>query len=299
PGPHGVDRTEEVHDIARADVEQATARRGRRNRDDRHAAQFPEQLAVQAIRAHLARSRRDQLRAFLVLPDERGGPVTLLVAVDAPGVLARLRLERGEIRLLLVVVDDEQAVPVQGRRRGGAPAHAHLHRIELVLPQYLAVVVEAEDADVAEDGVDPLAINRRCLGGVRGFQVNRTGRLSLVDLLLPEHLAALEVETADQPAMLAGRGLPLEIVDVEALLRVAEFLLADHRGDKDAILPDNRRRPAAAGDVRLPDDVLLRAPAFGDCLRLGDAALVPAAELRPVVVRPGAGKSSQHQGDRT
>ena len=40
------------------DIEQAMPGARRRNRDNRHAAQFPEQLAVEAVGADLAGARR-------------------------------------------------------------------------------------------------------------------------------------------------------------------------------------------------------------------------------------------------
>src|SRR5439155_22954275 len=109
------------------------------------------------------RSHCDQFRPHLVAPDERRPPVALLVAVNTPDLPARLRVEGGEVGLLLVVVDDEQTVIVQGRRGRGAPAHARLDRIELLLPEQLAVVAQTEDTDVAEAGVDALAVDGRRL----------------------------------------------------------------------------------------------------------------------------------------
>src|SRR5438046_2495856 len=70
------------------------------------------------------------------------------------------------------------------------------------------------------------------------LEVDGPWRLALVDLLLPEHLAVLPVETADEPAMFTRGRRAGQVVEVETLLGIAWLLLADHRGDKDAILPD-------------------------------------------------------------
>src|ERR1051325_1630664 len=102
-GPDCVERARLVAHVAGADEEQAAVGVGRRNGDARHAAQRPEQLAVEAVAGDAARAGGDDLRARAVLPHEGRGPVALLVAGGAPEFLAGALVEREQLGLLVVV----------------------------------------------------------------------------------------------------------------------------------------------------------------------------------------------------
>src|SRR5262249_54012114 len=160
------------------------------------------------------------------LPDERRGPVALLLALDPPQLLAAPGIQSDQIGFLLIVVDDEQLAVVQGGRAAGAPAHARLARLPLLLPEFLAVPVEAGDADVAEAGPDALAVGDGRLGGGAVLDVPGGLRLARERLARPEDLAGAGVEAVDQPAVLAGRHLAVEVVDVQALLRLVALGVA-------------------------------------------------------------------------
>src|SRR5262249_44322863 len=157
-GLDGVDRPQAIQDVAGADVEQAAAGAWRRDAEDGHTAELPQRLALQVVRAHLARARRHDLGPLPALPDKRRCPVALLVPGNAPKVLACPLVESGQEGVVLVVVDDIEAVAVQDGRGARAPAHARLLARPGALPEFLALEVIAVQAKVAEVGVDALAV---------------------------------------------------------------------------------------------------------------------------------------------
>ena len=75
-------------------------------------------LPVRSYDRTLVGARRHDLGAAVVLPDERRRPVGALVAIDPPDLGAGPLVVRGEERLLVVVVDDVDAIAVEHRRRG-------------------------------------------------------------------------------------------------------------------------------------------------------------------------------------
>src|SRR5262245_2250879 len=95
---------------------------------------------------------------------------------------------------------------------------------------------------MAEVNVESPAIGRRGRAGMTVLCVRRRrfGRILDKHLALPDDLAGLTI-------------------DCNGLQRVSLTLL-DRSGEVYAALPDDRRRPATAGDRRLPGDVLVRAP---------------------------------------
>ena len=101
-----------------------------------------------------------------VLPDEGRGPARRgapgrQVAIHLPQHLAGLRVDRGGKRLAVVVVEHEHAAVVHDRRRGGAEVQVHRLRVEARVPERRAVEAIGEQADVAEVGVEPLAVGGR------------------------------------------------------------------------------------------------------------------------------------------
>src|SRR6266704_1842876 len=92
-GLDGEDRTHLVAYVAGGDVEQSEFGKRRGNDDRRHAAQLPEEVAVQIVGANSHGSRGDQLGALAAVPDVGRGPVALLVPLDAPDLLAGLLVE--------------------------------------------------------------------------------------------------------------------------------------------------------------------------------------------------------------
>src|SRR5262249_33857533 len=125
--------------------------------------------------------------------------------------------------------------------------------------------------------------------------VDRRCGLTLMDLFFPEDLAGFEIVSVDHPAVnVGGRFYPLAN-DVQAIFEGFAFALVDDRGDENLVTPDNRRAPAAAGDVDLPADVLGRAPRVRKIGPLSDPERLRTAELRPVGV---AAKTCNHQERR-
>ena len=204
------------------------------------------------------------------------------------------QVERCDPRLLLVVVDDDQHVAVDDGGGGRAPFGPGAAVRRQRAPDLVAVHVERIGAEVAETDVDVLAVRRRGFGGVGALLVPRERREPDRDGPLPQDVAGLEVEAVDQPVVVDRRRIRAPARGVEARLRLLEVADGGDRRQEDAVAPDHGARPAEAGDVRHPLDVLGRAP------RLGQVGVVRnggvhggAAEVRPVVA---VGRLGQRRG---
>ena len=120
---------------------------------------------------------------------------------------------------------------------------------------------------------------------------------ALADLALPPHLAGLEVDVVDHPAVRRRRRRP--VAQIEPGLR--RFLLrrVDHGRQEDVIAPDDRRAPSQAGNRRLPRHVLGGAPGVGQRRVVGADAGGTAAEHRPLVGDERDGRQGHgQQGER-
>jgi hypothetical protein len=215
-----------------------------------------------------------QLLTARVVPDDRGAPAHALVAPRLPDHLAgaflqgpqpggaeALPLVFGLVPLAAVIaVDDDQVLEEQGGRRPHGPAGRGDQRAEGLLPLEVAVKVVTEQAGRAEERVDSFAVGRAGRRGVRVPGVDRLGGNVLRRRPLPEDLAALPAD-AEDPAL---RPRP------------------SRRGQEDAVAPDDRGGVAEAGQVELPFEVLVPAPAQGDTRIAGVAVLA-----RPPPARPG------------
>ena len=200
---------------------------------------MPQEISLFVVRAHLVGARRDHLRAEFVLPHEGRGPVAALFASVAPQLLAGRGVERHQEGLVLVVVHDVELPVVHDRRCSRTPAEARPHHLEAPLPDRLAVHREGEDADVAEVGVDPLAVRDRGLRGVGVLQVAREVRRPDQHLALPTLLSGFHLKAVDRPVVLVGGRLHPVAAEVEALLRLLDLALAPHRGEEDAVALDD------------------------------------------------------------
>ncbi len=148
-----IDGLEAVAAKAARHEHHAIVRDRRRDRVHRHAGGLPDHAAgFEVVAAQLVHAGRDDLRAALVLDDERRGPGVDLVALHAPDLVAGRLVERDDERLALVVPDDDEVRPWSDRRRALAELVAHLLVAEILLPHQLAVHVV---------GVEPLRLERR------------------------------------------------------------------------------------------------------------------------------------------
>ena len=172
---------------------------------------------------------------------------------------------------------------MEHRRRRGAPAGARRIGADGVRPYRRAVHVEGEDADVAEVGVDPLAIGDRRLGGKAVLEVPRALRRAAMDLALPADFSGVDIEAVDHPAVLARRRVHPSSVEIDAGARLLLLGQRDHGRDEDPVAPDDRRAPAESGDVGLPGHVLGLAPAIRKARIFGHAGGVGPAELLPLI----------------
>ena len=194
---------------------------------------------------------------------------------------------------------------VDDRRRGGTEVQVDRLWRPGPGPEQRAVEAVAEHADVAaERGIEPLAVGGRGFGRVGVLAMAAAGRRTAVRLALPHDLARLRVERRDDVAdrarlarqldvarhqllddLVLGQPLLLElggvVVAEDALARRLEGVGVHGGGHEHPIAPDDRRRPAAAGQIGGPGDVLGRRPRDGQRRVVGDAGAVGAAELRP------------------
>ena len=254
----------------------------RRDRDTRHPLQRPEQCAIQIVRPDLVRSRRDDLGALSVLPDERRRPVALLITWRSPDLFTGLGIQREQIRILIVVVHKIEPVAIQHRRCGGPPTESSRLRLDGVLPDFLTIKVKAKHADIAEVGIDSLSIRDRRLRGIAALQVNWSLWPPFMDLPLPTNFASLQVETVDLPLMHGIWRLRSIAAEIESLLRLFGLTRIDDRRQEDAVAPNNRRRPASPRNVRLPSHVLRCRPTVGKVVGTRNATRIRPTELRPV-----------------
>ena len=189
------------------------------------------------------------------------------------------------------------------RRRGrGAPAVAHRAGWDLAAPLFVAIVIEAEQADIAKQAPQPVAIDDRRLRGIAPLHMDRLRRLAFVECLLPADAPRLEVETEDLPTVDRLGGLRAIAAEVQPLLRLLDFPGRFAGGEEDLVAPDHRRRPPTPGDVGLPGDVLRRRPAVGKTAAEGHAPRGRATERRPISLLrmplPGAAAKEESQGEK-
>src|SRR5262249_43969749 len=133
--------------------------------------------------------------------------------------------------------------------------------LDVELPDLLAVEVEAGQVAGTGEDVDVFAV-----GAGRGRGV-----------------VALAAEV--RPARAAADGAFPALLAVGASADQDE-VVAVGAGQEEAVAPEDGRRAAHPRYGQLPDDVLVGAPLDGDLGRVGDAVVVRAAPLGPVV---GAG----------
>src|SRR5262249_4691959 len=136
-GLHGEERTSGFALRAGADEQQALALDRRRVRL-RRAFQAPQLLAARVVADRHAGADRDDLGPRRRHPDVRRRPSRLETAFEfarrLPDDLAGLRVERGDVRAGLVVVEDVDAALVNHRRRGSAEIEIAWLGIDLVAP---------------------------------------------------------------------------------------------------------------------------------------------------------------------
>src|SRR5207247_9024347 len=76
--------------------------------------------------------------------------------------------------------------------------------------------------------------------------------------------------------------------EVKPFLRLLHFSFADDRCDEHAITPNDGRGPAASGNIRLPCDIFVGAPAVGQVGVFRASRRSATAELGPVRGGPSA-----------
>ena len=103
-----------------------------------------------------------------------------------------------------------------------------------------------EEANVAEAGINPLAICHRRLGGVTILHVKLVRRRALMRFLAPQLAAGFKLITKDQPAMdRLGRFLSLA-AEIETFLGRLHLSFADHCGQEQFVAPNDWRGPSPA-----------------------------------------------------
>ena len=236
----------------------------------------------------------------------RGRPGARLVPAHAPVLVPGRGVEGGDVRLLGVVVHHEYLVVEQRRGGPGSPAPSVRSEGDVPGPDQVAVEVVGVQAHVPEQGVHPLAVGHRRRRSERVLRMDARPDRPFVRRPLPEHFAAVKVQTEHRPAV----GARLHAVDgrqaafrqVQARLRSFIVVFGDNRREEDPAFPDDRTRPTQARNRRLPRHVLGGAPGFRQPRIVGhDRRPVRPAELRPVVGLRRRGRmqrdqrSQQHQ----
>ena len=159
-----------------------------------------------------------------------------------------------------MILEDDQPVLVEQRRTGRAVIV--VEGSEGSVPDHAAVEIDGDDALVAERRIDALAVGCRRRGRGAVLLMKRLGGPVGVHRL-PQQLAVRAVEREHRHAPIAAG-----------------------RGDEEAILPDDRRRVAAARHRGTPEHVLGGRPAI-DVSRVGREALTArTAPAGPVQTKP-------------
>ena len=132
-----------------------------------------------------------------------------------------------------------------------------------MLPFQFAVEVVAVQADIAEQHVQMLAVGGGRFRGERVLDVVRLGRDAVVRIASPHDRSIVEVQADDLPLVLVLLGrilVGVDVLEIEPLARLGILARVDAGGQKDALTPHDRRRPAQAGQIGFPGDVFGRAP---------------------------------------
>ena len=138
---------------------------GRRDRRLPFAAGVPQQLPRRGIVRVDALGRVDEQFVAVWSRHDHGRAVrhAAAPAIGQPALLARPAVEREQVRLRLVIAEQDQQIAVQRGRTAVAPARLERRVLdaEMPLPDDAAVHVERDDQSVAEPGVDPLPVGER------------------------------------------------------------------------------------------------------------------------------------------
>ncbi len=284
-----LDRLQVVAAEAARREHHAVGEHRRRDRVHGRAGRFPDDGAgFQIIAAQFVHAVDDHLRAAVVLDDQRRRPGVDLLARLPPQLLAVALVERGNERLAVEVIpDDDDGVAVQRRRGALAELVAHALVAEILLPQERAVHVEGIEAEGFEVGVQPLAVGERRTRRPRAVVgVGSLVRFGFSHDALPHGLAGLPIERHDDEPVHA----PLRLRPARRVLRVAGDADWHGGGHVDAVAPDDRRRVSAARDRSFPLDIRGWRPSRRQVLLSRDSGTVRTTPLRPVGGRPGGGK---------
>jgi hypothetical protein len=201
----------------------------------------------------IARAADEQIPAIARKNIRRNMRDAALSAPGFPADLARLRIEREEIRLIpgklpadalvlagaAAVKGHDQQIAVQNGRRAEAMLAVELHLA--VLPKRLARIgFQRDHAAIAEHGKNSFAIGGGSGGGVGVAAFLAQGNL-LENIFIPLNRAGLAIEAQDMALHARARG----------------------GGDKNTIIKNDGRGPRFTGNRGFPGDVLLVRPFEG------------------------------------
>ena len=257
---------------ARAHIEQPVGRDGpRHDREAEHAvAHLPEffprgrVVAVEPVGRrrdeHLPPAKAEHHRRAVGLL-ELGVAAEFAAAGGLPGQLPGGCVEGDDgLRVAPVAVEDQLVMPEQGSAAG---AILVVEPLVAVFPDHRRCCgVDARGAEVAEVAVEPAGSeNRRGRGvGVERVDRLRVGDDQQFDVVQEFPRIAVHAEGMQRHrSRHIERLTRLDALESLLLLLLGDFRL-DRRGHPDLAAIDHRRRPAPAGDRRLPDNVLSFAP---------------------------------------
>ena len=132
-GPHGVDRSVMV---TGPHVQQPVFGNRRQADQPRRAGQFPQQFAVEVVRADLSPCRSSRFRCGVCFPRRTGWTSCCVLGARCATVSLPVFLSSATMKeLFLVVVDDIESVLVEHRRGSRPPAAAHRKAVPFRAPR--------------------------------------------------------------------------------------------------------------------------------------------------------------------
>ncbi len=284
------DRENRLRAVAAGHVHQGSGadRCGRRVQGTaRHSPQLFARRRVVSL--HGAGAVRDQLGALRADVDRWRGERREQVARRPPDLVARVDIEGGDERaLLLIRLHDHHVLP-DDRRTGGTPligvvvGGARIQGAEVAVPEHVPAKVVAEQVAGGDQHHDVLAVGRRRCRRVAVLRVALHLRIAARHLPHPDHPAASTIDRVDEPRVARPVG-PAVLAPVGPIAKDRIGILAHGRRQEDSVAPDDRARVPEPRDRGAPQHVEsgLRIPRGRRILTVGDSGGEGPAERRPV-----------------
>ena len=208
-----------------------------------------------------------------------------LGAGNSPNLFACRLVEDHHEGLRRVVVDDVEAIVMEGGRGGHPESLRGIERANFLGPDDLSAHREsADESDAAKIYVDALAIGDRCFRCKAVLEVFFDRGRCAVQLALPDNFSRIEVDGVDHPSMLC-QGSTRAVV-VARVVKPPDgrllFARADGRSDEDVVVPHD-------GELQLRPGMSISQATFSVRLHVsgkdGSSGTAPASGPRKRVQR--------------